>query len=132
MTTDDTQTDGAQPAPTDDAQSPQSDDTRPAPTDGERAITTDWVEDIAVGGAVLGGGGGGSLSKGIEFGELAVEYGRPTIVSVADLDPTDVVLTVSGVGAPAATESHVTPRTTCARSNCWWTDSRPTGRPSAR
>ena len=50
MTTDDTQTDGAQPAPTDDAQSPQPDDTRPAPTDGERTITTDWVEDIAVGG----------------------------------------------------------------------------------
>ncbi|MGB9956864.1 DUF917 domain-containing protein [Haloferax prahovense] len=111
MTTDDTrtQTDGAEHAPTDDAQSPQPDDTGPAPTDGERAITAEWVEDVAVGGAVLGGGGGGSLSKGIEFGELAVEYGRPTIVSVADLDPTDVVVTVSGVGAPAATESHVDP-----------------------
>ncbi|AKU07804.1 MULTISPECIES: DUF917 domain-containing protein [Haloferax] len=109
MTTDDTrtQTDGTQRAARDDAA--PTDETRPEPTGGERTITAEWVEDVAVGGAVLGGGGGGSLAKGIEFGELAVEYGRPTIVSVADLDPTDVVLTVSGVGAPAATDSHVDP-----------------------
>jgi DUF917 family protein len=72
-------------------------------------ITAEWVEHVAVGGAVLGGGGGGSLDEGIEFGELAVEYGGPTIVPVSALDPSDVVLTVSGVGAPAATESHVKP-----------------------
>lgn len=76
------------------------------PYDG---ITAEWVDHVAVGGAVLGGGGGGSLDEGIEFGELAVEYGTPTIVPVSALDPTDVVLTVSGVGAPAATESHVEP-----------------------
>jgi len=72
-------------------------------------ITDEWVEHVAVGGAVLGGGGGGSLDEGIDFGQLAVEYGDPEIVPVSALDPTDVVLTVSGVGAPAATESHVDP-----------------------
>ena len=72
-------------------------------------ITAKWVEHIAVGGAVLGGGGGGSLDDGIEFGELAVEYGTPTIVPLSALDSEDVVVTVSGVGAPAATESHVRP-----------------------
>jgi len=72
-------------------------------------ITAEWVEHVAVGGAVLGGGGGGSLDEGIEFGHLAVEYGDPEIVPISELDPTEVVLTVSGVGAPAATESHVRP-----------------------
>lgn len=72
-------------------------------------VTAEWVEHVAVGGAVLGGGGGGSLEEGIAFGELAAEYGSPTIVPMSDLDPSDVVLTVSGVGAPAATESHVQP-----------------------
>ena len=72
-------------------------------------ITAEWVEHVAVGGAVLGGGGGGSLEEGIEFGELSVEYGTPTIVPISALDSTEVVLTVSGVGAPAATESHVRP-----------------------
>lgn len=77
--------------------------------DAHAEITVEWVEHVAVGGAVLGGGGGGSLDDGIEFGELAVEYGSPTIRPVSALDPTDVVLTVSGVGAPAATDSYVQP-----------------------
>jgi DUF917 family protein len=76
---------------------------------GHGDITAEWVDHVAVGGAVLGGGGGGSLDEGIEFGELAVEYGTPTIVPISALDPLDVVVTVSGVGAPAATESHVEP-----------------------
>lgn len=76
---------------------------------GYNDITEEWVKHVAVGGAVLGGGGGGSLEEGIEFGKLAVEYGRPEIAPVSALDSTDVVLTVSGVGAPAATESHVDP-----------------------
>jgi DUF917 family protein len=72
-------------------------------------ITEEWVKDVATGGAVLGGGGGGSLEEGIEFGTLAVEYGTPSIVPMSSLNPSDIVLTVSGVGAPAATESHVDP-----------------------
>ncbi|MFC5972971.1 DUF917 family protein [Halomarina salina] len=72
-------------------------------------ITREWVEHVAVGGAVLGGGGGGSLEEGIEFGTLAIEYGTPTIVPLSALDASDTVLTVSGVGAPAATESAVNP-----------------------
>lgn len=72
-------------------------------------ITDEWVERVAVGGAVLGGGGGGSLEEGIEFGQLAVEYGSPQIKPLQALDPDDVVLTVSSVGAPAATETCVRP-----------------------
>jgi len=77
--------------------------------DNQSDIDDEWVEHIAVGGAILGGGGGGSLGDGIEFGKLAVEYGSPTIRSVSELDPAEMVLTVSGVGAPAATDSHVKP-----------------------
>jgi DUF917 family protein len=72
-------------------------------------VTAEWVEHVAVGGAVLGGGGGGSFKEGMELGKLAVEYGSPTIIPVSALDSSDIILTVSGVGAPAATESHVRP-----------------------
>lgn len=72
-------------------------------------ITAEWIERVAVGGAVLGGGGGGSMDEGIDVGTMAVEYGSPTIVPLDALDPSDIVLTVSGVGAPAATQSYVQP-----------------------
>lgn len=72
-------------------------------------ITDEWVEHVAIGGAILGGGGGGSLTEGIEFGKLAVEYGSPRLRSVSELDASEVVLTVSGVGAPAAADSDVKP-----------------------
>lgn len=72
-------------------------------------ITDEWVEHVAVGGAILGGGGGGSLNEGINFGKLAVEYGNPRIRSVSVFDASEVILTVSGVGAPAAADSHVKP-----------------------
>lgn len=73
-------------------------------------LTQSWIESAAIGGAILGGGGGGSLEEGIEFGQLAADYGGARIVPLAALDADDVVLTVSGVGAPAAEDRHVLPK----------------------
>lgn len=72
-------------------------------------ITAQWVHDVAVGGAILGGGGGGALDEGVDFGELAVEYDTPTIVPLSSLDDETIIVTVSAVGAPAATEQYVKP-----------------------
>jgi DUF917 family protein len=78
-------------------------------TEKSTSITAEWVEHVATGGAVLGGGGGGSPTEGIEFGLFAVEYGHPEVIQLDALETSETVLTVSAVGAPAATESHVDP-----------------------
>lgn len=65
------------------------------------------VEALALGGAVLGGGGGGSLAKGLETGKLALALGEPTVVPLEAFASDAVVITVSAVGAPAATEQYV-------------------------
>ena len=76
----------------------------------EFELTQSWIESAAIGGAIFGGGGGGSFEEGIEFGQLAVAYGGARIVPLDALDGDDIVLTVSGVGAPAAEERHVQPK----------------------
>ncbi len=65
------------------------------------------VEALALGGAVLGGGGGGSLARGLETGKLALALGETTIVPLDVFPGEAVVITVSAVGAPAATEQYV-------------------------
>lgn len=72
-------------------------------------VTEQWIEDVAFGGALLGGGGGGDLEDGLAFGRVAVNYGRPTVIPLSDLDEAAVVVTVSAVGAPAAVERQVDP-----------------------
>lgn len=74
-----------------------------------RYLTTDDVGAAALGGAYLGGGGGGSLVQGRRLGELAVAMGRPRLITLDELDPTHVVVTVSSVGAPASAETYVEP-----------------------
>lgn len=61
----------------------------------------------ALGGTVLGGGGGGSRSAGEANGIIAVEEGSVQLYSIEEMQDDDIVLTVSGVGAPAAKESYV-------------------------
>lgn len=56
----------------------------------------------ALGGAVLGGGGGGSRQLGEKMGIKAVQTGTVKLVPLDALDPDDILLTVSAVGAPAA------------------------------
>lgn len=71
----------------------------------------DWelVEALALGGSVLGGGGGGSLEEGLKLGKLALEMGEPKIIPLDELDPAATVVTVAAVGAPAAEDHYVKP-----------------------
>lgn len=62
---------------------------------------------LSLGGGVLGGGGGGTYSEGLRLLELALELGRPHLKGIDQLRLDDVLVTVSGVGAPAATDRDV-------------------------
>jgi DUF917 family protein len=74
-------------------------------------MRVDWetAEALVHGGAILGGGGGGSMASGLETAHLALSLGSPEIVSISDLSPESLVVTVSAVGAPAAKEKYVKP-----------------------
>lgn len=66
------------------------------------------IQALAVGGTILGGGGGGRSTKGIEMAEQAFEGGSgPSLVSIRDLKDDDLVLTISAVGAPSARHQHI-------------------------
>lgn len=67
------------------------------------------VEEAAHGGAVLGGGGGGAIDRGIMLGRLALQMGHPRILEIDAFKDSDLLATVSYVGAPAATEQYVEP-----------------------
>jgi DUF917 family protein len=71
----------------------------------------DWetAEALVYGGAILGGGGGGSMARGLETAHLALSLDSPEIISLSDLSPDSLILTVSTVGAPAAKEKYVKP-----------------------
>lgn len=59
------------------------------------------------GGLFLGGGGGGSLSGGLEVLEETLKYGGVKLTNIRDLDKNDIVLTASLVGSPASKEKYV-------------------------
>ncbi|WP_434510388.1 DUF917 domain-containing protein [Desulfitobacterium sp. AusDCA] len=63
-----------------------------------------------LGGTILGGGGGGPRESGMTAGKIAVEYGSPKLIDIADIADDQVILTASAVGAPAALDKYVTPR----------------------
>lgn len=67
------------------------------------------VEDLVIGGSILGGGGGGSIEEGLKIGDLAINSGLPKIIKVDDLEKEDIVITVSAVGAPAAENQFLLP-----------------------
>jgi DUF917 family protein len=68
-----------------------------------------YAEATVLGGAVLGGGGGGTIQDGLERATLAVRLGSPVLVSHDELNENDLVLTASVVGAPAAVEKYLRP-----------------------
>ncbi len=73
-------------------------------------VDEDTVKAAAYGGAVLGGGGGGAIEEGLELGRAALRSGGcPRLVTLEDIDDQDVLVTVSGVGAPAATDACLEP-----------------------
>jgi len=67
----------------------------------------DAVEAMVLGGAFLGGGGGGSLEEGRKLGSAAIRLGKPDIVPIDSLPGESLLATVSAVGAPAAREKLV-------------------------
>ena len=60
------------------------------------------VQAAVRGGSVYASGGGGWVDHGLDIGRTAVELGTPRLASVDELDPDDIVITVSAIGAPAA------------------------------
>lgn len=68
-----------------------------------RDLTLDDVKAAVRGGSVFASGGGGWVPHGLDIGETAVRIGRPRLVSIDELDDEDIIITVSAIGAPAAT-----------------------------
>lgn len=72
-------------------------------------LTKELCEQAILGGLPLGGGGGGLLSAGREAIEETFKYTDAiTMLDVSELDPQDIVVTVSTVGAPSAKDVHLT------------------------
>ncbi|MBM7599119.1 DUF917 family protein [Virgibacillus halotolerans] len=59
------------------------------------------------GGCILGGGGGGMISEGLEKVEQAFQYGAPQLITAEELEENDSVVCVSLVGAPSAKEMYL-------------------------
>jgi DUF917 family protein len=54
--------------------------------------------ELVYGGAVLGAGGGGSISAGLAAGRAALQAGKPRLLAIADLPDTACLVTLSSVG----------------------------------
>ncbi|BAS28150.1 DUF917 domain-containing protein [Limnochorda pilosa] len=72
-------------------------------------LTLESVHRAALGGAFLGGGGGGARASGLQLGEMALAVGEPRLVRLDELREDDLIVTVSAVGAPAARDQYVKP-----------------------
>lgn len=73
-------------------------------------LNEELLQYAVLGGVILGGGGGGPKESGFTAGKIAVEYGAPELVDIADVPDDKVILTASAVGAPAAPDKYVSPR----------------------
>lgn len=67
------------------------------------------VRAAVYGGAVLGGGGGGAIEEGLRLGRLALEVGRPCLMTLDEMDDEAVLVTVAVVGAPSAPDQYLEP-----------------------
>ncbi len=65
-------------------------------------LTYDFAEKLVYGGAILGGGGGGTIEEGFQFLKETFKIGTPTLLSIDQLDEDEIVVTVSMVGAPSS------------------------------
>ena len=63
-------------------------------------VTLELAKAAALGGGVFGGGGGGSPQEGLRLATLALEMGHVEIITLDEVPPEAVLLTVSAVGAP--------------------------------
>jgi DUF917 family protein len=67
------------------------------------------IEAAVLGGAVLGGGGGGWIEEGRELAGVAVKRGFREILPIEDVSEDALLLTVSAVGAPSAGSTALKP-----------------------
>lgn len=73
------------------------------------------VQCLSAGAHILGGGGGGQKSRGLKTAEDALQIGIVRMVDAADLCDGDILVTVSGVGAPSKKEAmYLTSHYLCA------------------
>src|SRR5699024_5577716 len=68
----------------------------------EKKLTVNDGVNAVYGGCILGGGGGGIIKEGLEKSEKSFKYGEPSLISIDSLNPEDIVVCVSLVGAPSA------------------------------
>lgn len=67
----------------------------------KKTITIDDLENLALGAAVLGSGGGGNPQYDILIAKNQLQkYGPVPLISVADLKPDDLIVPVAFMGAP--------------------------------
>ncbi len=70
-------------------------------------ITEELLESLALGGVILGAGGGGSAQSGLKTARQALTLGTPRLLSVDEVAEDEIVVTISGVGSPASKQSYV-------------------------
>ena len=72
-------------------------------------LTKDLCRQALMGGLLLGGGGGGTLTSGYEALEETFKYTDAiTLLDVTELPADAVIANVSTLGAPSATDMHLT------------------------
>ena len=74
-----------------------------------RELTGEDALDAVWGGSVLACGGGGWVDHGMLMGDLATRIGRPQLVSADELDDSEIVVTVTAIGAPASPDKEIRP-----------------------
>jgi DUF917 family protein len=77
-----------------------------------RTLTMDDIEPALFGGLLLSAGGSGrnATEKNRILGRMALEYGAVRLVGLDELDPNDIVITATGVGAPGFKKAVTRPR----------------------
>ncbi|MDK2871493.1 MAG: uncharacterized protein PWQ16_845 [bacterium] len=72
-------------------------------------VNEDIAEAAVLGGAFLGGGGGGDFKLGLSHARLALSLGEIRLIDIDSLPEDGYLVTASMVGAPAAKEKLVLP-----------------------
>lgn len=77
-----------------------------------RNLTMDDVEAGVVGGLFLSAGGSGrnAVEKNRNLGRMALDYGGVRLVGIEELEPQDLVITATAVGAPGFANWAILPR----------------------
>jgi len=60
------------------------------------------IKALVWGAAVLGGGGGGDPEQGLMLGSMACKLGELNLLKIEAINPRDILVTISAVGAPAS------------------------------